>query len=60
MAGAALFMGALSGIQGEGGIDPPKLSALSAIVAIGTLSIAGIVAGLYPARKQPCWSPSKP
>jgi putative ABC transport system permease protein len=57
MAGAALFMQALSGIQGEGGFDPPKLSALSAMVAIGTLSIAGIVAGLYPARKAAMMEP---
>ena len=57
MAGAALFMHALSGIQGDGGFDPPKLSALSAAVAIGTLSLAGIVAGLYPARKAAMLEP---
>ena len=57
MAGAALFMHALSGIQGEGGFDPPKLSLLSATVAIGTLSLAGIVAGLYPARKAAMLEP---
>ncbi len=57
MAGAALFMQALSGIQGEGGFDPPKLSLMSATVAIGTLAIAGVVAGLYPARKAAMLEP---
>jgi putative ABC transport system permease protein len=51
MAAASLLMQAMSGIQGEGGFDPPKLSPLSAAVAIGTLALAGIIAGLYPARK---------
>ena len=51
MGAAALLMHAMSGIQGEGGFDPPKLSPMSAAVAIGTLAFAGIVAGLYPARK---------
>lgn len=57
MAGAALFMHALSGIKSEGGFDPPKLSLLSATVAIGTLSLAGIIAGLYPARKAAMLEP---
>ena len=57
MAAAALFMHALSGIQGDGGFDPPKLSMMSAAVAIGTLSLAGIVAGLYPARKAAMLEP---
>jgi putative ABC transport system permease protein len=57
MAGAALFMQALSGIQGEGGFDPPKLSLLSATVAIGTLALAGTIAGLYPARKAAMLEP---
>src|SRR5277367_5898323 len=57
MAGAALFMHALSGIQGEGGFDPPKMSLLSATVAIGTLAVAGIIAGLYPARKAAMLQP---
>jgi putative ABC transport system permease protein len=58
MAGAAMLMHALSGLQSEGGgFDPPKLSLMSAVVAIGTLSLAGIVAGLYPARKAAMLEP---
>jgi len=58
MAAAAGLMHALSGLQSEGGgFDPPKLSLLSATVAIGTLSLAGIVAGLYPARKAAMLEP---
>ena len=57
MGAAALLMHAMSGLQGEGGFDPPKLSLLSAMVAIGTLSLAGIVAGLYPARKAAMLEP---
>lgn len=58
MAGASLLMHALSGLQSEGGgFDPPKLSLLSATVAIGTLALAGIIAGLYPARKAAMLEP---
>ncbi len=34
-----------------GNFDPPKLVPASAILAIGCLTLAGVVAGLYPARK---------
>lgn len=58
MGGAALLMALMSGAQGAAeGFDPPKLSAMSAVVAIGTLSIAGVVAGLYPARKAAMLQP---
>jgi putative ABC transport system permease protein len=58
MGAAALLMGLMSGLQGAAeGFDPPKLSAMSAMVAIGTLSLAGIVAGLYPARKASMLQP---
>jgi putative ABC transport system permease protein len=33
------------------GFDPPTLVASSATLAIGSLSLAGIIAGVYPARK---------
>jgi putative ABC transport system permease protein len=57
MAAAALFMHALSGLPAPDGFDPPKLSVMSAVVAIGTLALAGIVAGLYPARKAAMLEP---
>ena len=57
MAGAALFMHALSTLPAPDGFDPPKLSLLSAAVAIGTLALAGIIAGLYPARKAAMLEP---
>lgn len=37
--------------QGPGGFDPPRLVPMTAILAIGSLTLAGVVAGLYPARK---------
>jgi putative ABC transport system permease protein len=58
MGGAALFMKLLSGIgAGAPGFDPPTMSYMSATVAIGTLAIAGIIAGLYPARKAAILQP---
>lgn len=57
MGGAALLMGALSTLPSPEGFDPPKLSFLSATVAIGTLALAGVFAGLYPARKAAMLQP---
>jgi putative ABC transport system permease protein len=48
---AAGLMAALGTQHGEGGFDPPKLVASTAILAIGSLMVAGVIAGLYPARK---------
>jgi putative ABC transport system permease protein len=48
--GAAALMGALSRLPSPPGWDPPKLVLSSAILALLSLSVAGIVAGLYPAR----------
>ncbi len=42
---------------GAPGFDPPTMSYMSATVAIGTLAIAGIIAGLYPARKAAILQP---
>lgn len=43
---------ALLGTQpSPGNFDPPKLVPASAILAIGCLALAGVIAGLYPARK---------
>ena len=49
LAGALM---ALLGTQpSAGNFDPPKLVPASALLAIGCLTLAGVVAGLYPARK---------
>ena len=37
--------------NGPGGFDPPRLVPKTAILAIVSLTFAGVVAGLYPARK---------
>ena len=57
MALAAGLMGLMGGIQGPGGFDPPKLVPMSAVLAIGSLTLAGVVAGLYPARKAAMLQP---
>jgi putative ABC transport system permease protein len=57
MAGAALLMHAMSGVGEAPGFDPPTMSFMSAALAIGTLAIAGIVAGIYPARKAALLQP---
>jgi putative ABC transport system permease protein len=45
------LMALLGTVQGPGGFDPPKLVPATAILAIGSLTLAGVIAGLYPARK---------
>jgi putative ABC transport system permease protein len=45
------LMAILGTQQSPGNFDPPKLVPASAILAIGCLTLAGVVAGLYPARK---------
>src|SRR5262249_45728328 len=39
------------------GFDPPPIVPVSAALAVGLLAVAGIVAGLYPARKAPLLAP---
>jgi putative ABC transport system permease protein len=48
---AAGLMLAFRNYQGPGGFDPPRIVPTTAILAIGSLTIAGVFAGLYPARK---------
>jgi len=45
------FMAVLGTVQGPEGFDPPRLVPSSAILAICCLTLSGVVAGLYPARK---------
>jgi putative ABC transport system permease protein len=57
--GSALFMYLLNAAIGTGmqGFDPPRLVPWSAALALGALSISGIVAGLYPAAKAASLEP---
>jgi len=57
MGGAGLLMYLMRGLGEVPGFDPPTMSVMSATLAIGTLAIAGIVAGLYPARKAAMLQP---
>src|SRR5579862_1674253 len=57
MAGAGLLMFAVRGMGQVPGFDPPTMSLMSATLAIGTLALAGIVAGIYPARKAALLEP---
>jgi len=54
---AAGLMALLGGVRGPQGFDPPKLVPMSALLAIGSLTLAGIAAGLYPARKAAILQP---
>jgi putative ABC transport system permease protein len=51
MALAGGLMALLGNYNGPGGFDPPRLVPKSAVLAIASLTLAGVVAGLYPARK---------
>jgi putative ABC transport system permease protein len=57
MAFAGGLMVALGSVQGPEGFDPPRLVPMTASLAIGCLTIAGVVAGLYPARKAAMLQP---
>ncbi len=57
MALAAGLMAALGSVRGPGGFDPPRLVPMTAALAIGTLALAGLAAGLYPARKAALLQP---
>jgi putative ABC transport system permease protein len=59
IAGAALLMTLLQKTVGEGfqGFDPPRLVPWSAALALGSLALSGIIAGLYPARKAAMLEP---
>ena len=51
MGGAGGLMMLMSNVQGPQGFDPPRLVPMTAALAIGSLTVAGVAAGLYPARK---------
>jgi putative ABC transport system permease protein len=54
---AAAVMAALSGVSLGEGFDPPKLVASTAALAVTALAIAGVAAGLYPARRAAMLQP---
>ncbi len=57
-AAAALMLG-LGHAMGNNdmGFDPPRLVPWSAFMALGTLSLCGVLAGIYPARKAAMLEP---
>jgi putative ABC transport system permease protein len=57
IAGAAALMAALSRVSLGDGFDPPKLVASTAALAVISLGVAGVAAGLYPARRAALLEP---
>jgi putative ABC transport system permease protein len=55
--GAAGFMAALAQLPPLPGWDPPKLVVSSALLALCSLSVAGVAAGLYPASQAAALQP---
>jgi len=55
--GAAGLMHLLNQFPAPEGFDPPRIVPFSAVLAMGSLTLAGIVAGLYPARKAAMMAP---
>jgi putative ABC transport system permease protein len=54
---SAAAMAAWGSVRGPGGFDPPRLVPMTAVLAIGSLTLAGVAAGLYPARKAAMLEP---
>jgi putative ABC transport system permease protein len=57
VSGAMLVIHLLSGVQLPQGFDTPRIVPVSAIGAVLSLALAGITAGLYPARKAAMLEP---
>jgi putative ABC transport system permease protein len=55
--GAAGLMHFVRRFPAPPGFDPPHIVPVSAALALGSLALAGIVAGLYPARKAAMMAP---
>jgi putative ABC transport system permease protein len=51
------LMALMGGIEGPQGFDPPKLVPMSALLALSSLTLAGVIAGLYPARRAAMLAP---
>jgi putative ABC transport system permease protein len=54
---AAGLMAALASVELGPGFDPPKLVASTAALAVTALAVAGVAAGLYPARRAAMLEP---
>jgi putative ABC transport system permease protein len=56
---AAAFMVLLNSVMAgnETGFDPPRLVPWSAAVAFGSLTLCGVIAGIYPARRAAMLEP---
>ena len=54
---AAGVMQALAQLPSPPGFDTPRLAASSAALSVGSLALAGIIAGIYPARKAASLQP---
>ena len=57
MGGAWAIMAGLAALPQPPGFDTPRLVASTAVLAIGSLAVAGIAAGLYPAHKASTLQP---
>jgi putative ABC transport system permease protein len=57
VSGAMLVIHLLSGVNLPQGFDTPRIVPLSAVCAVLSLALAGITAGLYPARKAAMLEP---
>jgi putative ABC transport system permease protein len=55
--GASLLVWGLAQLPAPRGFDTPRIVPVSAALAIGALCLAGIIAGLYPARKAAMLQP---
>jgi putative ABC transport system permease protein len=54
-AGGLMYV--LGSVNGPEGFDPPRLVPMTATLAIACLTIAGVLAGIYPARKAAMLQP---
>ncbi|MGA2858709.1 MAG: ABC transporter permease [Candidatus Sulfotelmatobacter sp.] len=57
IAGAAAVMAPFSGVELGPGFDAPKLVPSTAVLAVVSLAVAGIAAGLYPASRAAALEP---
>jgi putative ABC transport system permease protein len=57
IAGAALLMAPFKGVELGPGFDAPRLVPATAALAVVSLAIAGVAAGLYPARRAAMLEP---